>query len=93
MDEPKDEETEMLRDWLRRKEYGNNEISDLEVKAWLEPTSEGAVKDLVSLHSPKVQNAPFGTWITGGLLTLFHNTIGHKVKVSLSLRGFLRLAR
>lgn len=81
LNEPGQEDIKTLRSWLERKEYGNGEITSLESKAWAAPELEGAAEDLVSIQSDVQEKAPFSTWVTGRLLTLFHNNWGYKLKV------------
>lgn len=80
--EPEPEEINTIRSWLERQGYGDDEITSLESKAWAAPGVEGAVEELVSLQSSFQQMAPFSSWATGKLLTLIHDTLGRKLKVS-----------
>ncbi|CZT41145.1 uncharacterized protein RSE6_00845 [Rhynchosporium secalis] len=64
LDEPEAENVKILRDWLERKDYGNGEITGAERKAWVEPD----------------EKAPFSSWVTGGLLTTFHDRCGFRMK-------------
>lgn len=84
LDEPEKETIKILRGWLEHGDYGKGEFSDLEIKAWEPPDRNGAVDDLLSLQSSTDKKAPFATWVTGGLLTLFHNKLGSKAKLKVS---------
>jgi hypothetical protein len=87
---PEEESVKTLREWLERKEYGNGEITAAERKAWAEADLRGIrreAEDLVAIQSRAPDKAPFSSWASGRLLTIFHNKIGSKIKVRLSVRS------
>jgi hypothetical protein len=85
LSEPEKESVEQLRRWLVDEDYGNAEIVHAERKAWdakFFSDERRGPDDLVAVRSKEVEQAPFSAWASGGLLTLFHDTCGFKLKVS-----------
>ena len=85
LSEPEKESVNQLRRWLGDTKYGKAEIDFSERKAWEEHVfsdDRHAPDDLVAVRTTTEEQAPFSAWASGGLLTLFHETCGFKLRVS-----------
>jgi hypothetical protein len=85
LSEPEKESVEQLRRWLGDTDYGNGEIVGPERKAWdatFFKDGRRGPNDLVAVRTKTIEKAPFSSWASGGLLTLFHDMGGFKLSVS-----------
>jgi hypothetical protein len=85
LSKPEKVSVNQLRLWLGDKKYGKSEIEFSERKAWEEnlfSNNRHAPNNLVAVRTTTEEQAPFSTWASGGLLTLFRETCGFKLRVS-----------